>query len=123
MTLVQPRNRFSIHAIFLESTKNMTITVLRTLLAALFIVANLSSASAAGNDKITSAALKLYQIRGEVKAVAADKSEITLHHEPIPGFMDEMTMPFDIRDPHLLDGVNAGDRVSGELTVGNREGW
>ena len=36
---------------------------------------------------------------------------MTIAHDAIPGFMDAMTMPFDVEDPGLLAGLAPGDRV------------
>ena len=52
---------------------------------------------------------------GEVIAVDADKAQITLDHDEIPGMMSAMTMTFAVSDPGLLKGVEAGDEVSFEL--------
>lgn len=60
---------------------------------------------------------KLYPIRGEVVSVTAARNEVVLHHEPIAGFMQGMTMPFPVATRGLLDGIEAGDRVEGVLLV------
>ena len=62
---------------------------------------------------------------GEVRRIDMAAGKITLRHEPMPHLdMDSMTMVFRVRDPALLAGVKAGDRVSfiaerveGALTV------
>jgi len=61
-----------------------------------------------------------YPIRGVVKGVAADRQSVTLDHEEIPGFMPRMEMEYVVADRALLDGVEPGDRVEGELRMRGR---
>jgi Cu(I)/Ag(I) efflux system periplasmic protein CusF len=49
---------------------------------------------------------------GEVRRVDKDANKITLRHGPIKHLdMPGMTMVFPVKDPALLDTVNAGDKV------------
>ena len=49
---------------------------------------------------------------GEVRKVDLDAKKITLRHGPIPNLdMPPMTMVFQVRDPALLQGIKAGDKV------------
>lgn len=65
-------------------------------------------------------AVVFYPIRGTVKAVAADRRSVTLDHEEIPGLMAAMEMEFAVADPAVLQGIDAGSRVEGELRVRGR---
>lgn len=58
---------------------------------------------------------KLYDVKGKVVSVDTEKKKITLDHEAIPGLMKAMTMPFDVENPKLLDGLKAGDPVQGKV--------
>jgi Cu(I)/Ag(I) efflux system periplasmic protein CusF len=50
---------------------------------------------------------------GEVRRVDKDANKITLRHGPIKHLdMPAMTMVFLVKDPALLDTVNAGDKVN-----------
>jgi protein SCO1/2 len=53
-----------------------------------------------------------YILEGTV--VAVDGSRVTVDHEEIPGFMQAMTMPFDVRDDVAL---TPGDRIVARLMV------
>lgn len=57
-----------------------------------------------------------YIVEGTVVSLQ-DADTVVIHHEEIPGFMKEMTMPFDVADPKLLEGVTSGDRVYARLIV------
>src|SRR4051794_7556174 len=63
-----------------------------------------------------------YPLVGVVRAVDAKSRLVTIRHEAIPGFMDAMTMPFQVKDPHQLDDVRPGDEVEGTLRVERRGG-
>lgn len=59
---------------------------------------------------------KEYDIRGKVTAVAPDKTSMTLDHEAIPDLnMKAMEMKYPVSDPKVLEGIAAGDKVSGRL--------
>lgn len=65
-------------------------------------------------------AVVFYPIRGTVRGVAADRRSVTLDHEEIPGLMAAMEMEFAVADPAVLQGIDAGARVEGELRVRGR---
>lgn len=57
-----------------------------------------------------------YDARGVVREIRRERRSITIHHEPVPGYMPEMTMPFDLEDMSLLEGVSVGDTVAFTFT-------
>jgi protein SCO1/2 len=59
-----------------------------------------------------------YEIVGQVQAVAPERSEVTIKHQDIKGFMPGMTMPFKVKDQSVLNGRRPGDLVTGTLVVG-----
>ncbi len=64
-----------------------------------------------------------FQVKGiVVELLPADKS-IRIQHEKIPGYMDAMTMPFDVKDSNELAGLNAGDTVTFRMLVTDKNGW
>ena len=64
-------------------------------------------------------------IEGEVRKVDKEQGKITLKHGPIPNLeMPGMTMVFRVKEPTMLERVQAGDKVrfaadklSGQITV------
>ena len=60
---------------------------------------------------------KVYDVKGKVIAVDADKKSITLDHEEIPGFMQAMEMKFTVENADILANIKTGDQVSGKLKV------
>jgi len=61
-----------------------------------------------------------YDIRGSVVSVDRARNIIEINHEAIPGVMPAMTMPYEVADPSLLQGLAPGDRVRGTLRVDSR---
>ncbi|WP_297607808.1 copper-binding protein [uncultured Sutterella sp.] len=51
--------------------------------------------------------------KGVVKSVDLKAGKVTISHEPIPELKwPAMTMRFTFRDPKLVEGVKAGDKVN-----------
>lgn len=48
---------------------------------------------------------------GVVESVDAAAAQVTIDHGEIPGVMGAMTMTFDVADPALLQGIEAGSQV------------
>jgi len=65
---------------------------------------------------------KAYPIRGQVLAVHADRQQITIRHEDIPGYMPGMTMTFPVSKPELLAGREPGELVVATLEVADALG-
>jgi protein SCO1 len=64
-----------------------------------------------------------FYVRGEVRGIEADSRQIRIKHEKIPNYMAAMTMPFDIRNGSLLNGLKPGDQVGFELIVTKTDSW
>ena len=67
--------------------------------------------------------LRVFEVKGVIKAIRPDQKEIEIRHEAIPGYMPAMTMPFDVKDPNELTGLAPGQPVSFRLSVTDTEGW
>lgn len=64
-----------------------------------------------------------YPIKGQVVSVDKRGSTVSVAHEDIPGFMEAMTMPFDLKDRRLLDQLAEGDRIQATLVVAGLRSW
>jgi len=62
----------------------------------------------------------VYPIRGMVVSVDIPRRILEINHEAIPGLMPAMTMPYEVADPALLQGLAPGERVHGTLRVDSR---
>ena len=66
---------------------------------------------------VASEAPQRHRITGTVVELRAD-DVVVIDHDPIPGVMDAMIMPFTVSDPLLLLGVDVGEKVRGTLVIG-----
>jgi len=64
-----------------------------------------------------------YQAEGVVLRSAPEKREIVVSHAPIPGYMDAMAMPFDLKGSARGARLSAGDRVRFRLAVKGSRSW
>jgi protein SCO1/2 len=66
-----------------------------------------------------------YVLRGQILAVGATRpdgrTEVTIKHEDIPGFMPAMTMPYLVKNHRLLEGIVPGDLMTGTLVLDGSE--
>ena len=53
-----------------------------------------------------------HQAEGVVESVDAAAGQVTIDHGEIPGLMGAMKMTFDVSDPALLQGIEAGNQVA-----------
>jgi protein SCO1/2 len=67
--------------------------------------------------------LQQFQATGLVKRVDAAARRVVISHDPIPGFMEAMTMTFEVKEQGDLSGVEAGQRIRFRLWVGEESGW
>ncbi len=91
--------------------------VVRRGVAGVAVLAVLCSGGAVG------AADREYAVRGMVVSVDASARSFTVSHDRIDGFMEAMTMPFDVRDPGELRGLVPGAIVEFALIVGSESAY
>jgi protein SCO1/2 len=81
-------------------------------------------APAAARPAAASPEAKRYPLAGVVTAVDGPRSEITVAHEAVAGFMPAMTMPFRVRDdPKIVALLRPGDRIEAVLVVDGNDAW
>jgi outer membrane protein, heavy metal efflux system len=73
----------------------------------------LSSAFAQQNDK------KSFTFRGKVEQVNGTTKRLTVHSEPIEGWMGEMTMGFAVDNDAVFNRVKAGDQITAKVYEGD----
>lgn len=66
---------------------------------------------------------KRYELRGKVVSVDAEQRRVTVEHEEIKGFMDAMTMPFNIGDDWALSVLKPGQTIEATLVVKHDRSW
>ena len=60
---------------------------------------------------------KTYPIRGSIVSVDATKGMVMLNSESIPGYMDAMTMAYQLKDPAVAVHLHPADRITATLLV------
>lgn len=66
---------------------------------------------------------KRYELRGTIVSFNKDRREVAISHEAIPGLMEEMTMPYTLKDASAYDAMKAGDKITATLVVAGERTW
>lgn len=68
--------------------------------------------------------LRQFHLKGVIQKVDRARSEVTVQHEAVPGFMDAMTMTFPIRDdPQVIAILAPGDKIEATLSLQGDQYW
>ena len=84
---------------------------MRAFLVVCLGLAGLSAACAGKADQ------REFTLQGQIISVTPNRDQATVNHEEIKGFMPAMTMPYEVRDAQLLDGLAPGDLINATLIV------
>ena len=63
-----------------------------------------------------------FEVRGQILSIDADRREVLVDHEDIPGFMPAMVMSYKVNDAALLEGKQPGDLITATLVVEEVDG-
>src|SRR5687768_5079373 len=75
------------------------------------------------NTSVTSTNEQAFQVKGVVQELKPDGRTAVIKHEEIPGYMQAMTMPFEVKNPKELLGLKPGDVIAFRMVVTAKEGW
>jgi protein SCO1/2 len=75
----------------------------------------LSPASEAGTTN--------YFVRGVLKELKQKERQLVIAHDAIPGFMEAMTMPFNLEGKAMPTNLATGDQISFQLHVSEDRSW
>jgi protein SCO1/2 len=64
-----------------------------------------------------------FEVAGQVRGMDIANKAVRIAHEEIRDYMPAMTMPFNVLDGALLNGLTAGDRVRFQLIVTESDSW
>lgn len=101
--------------------ENRTLVLDRRCSAIFSVLLLIISSWAAGCNKQSSEQpqnARRYPLIGKIVSVDNDQKTLLVDGQAIPGFMDAMTMPYPVRDPHLLEGLQPGDQITADVVVG-----
>lgn len=66
---------------------------------------------------------QVFQVKGVLQEVQAEKKRVKIAHEEIPDYMAAMTMEFEVKDARELAGLQPGDNVAFRMIVTDTDGW
>ncbi len=66
---------------------------------------------------------RIFYVKGVVRELNPDGNSVRIRHEAIPGYMEAMTMPFQVRDEQELAGLEPGQTVLFRLVVTEDDSW
>lgn len=96
--------------------------ILTVFVAALFVVAcsggestSQEQSEPAASESV--AAQQNFEGKGVVEAIDLEAGQVTLTHENIEGFMNAMTMPFDVKNSAILEELEDGMEVNFTVVV------
>ncbi len=58
-----------------------------------------------------------FTLQGQVQSLDAPRKTVVVKHEEIKNFMPAMTMPYEVEEAKLLDGLAPGDLINAKLIV------
>lgn len=64
---------------------------------------------------------KTFKATGTVTSIPPGKRNIVVKHGDIPGFMDAMTMPFQVKDSTILTGISAKDSIGFTIQIRDKQ--
>ena len=96
-------------------------TRLRLSPALLLVVAAWLSVATARAGAATN--VTTYAVKGVFQESLAAGRQAVIAHETIPGYMDAMTMPFNVKKPAELNRLHSGDRITFRLSVTDTDDW
>ncbi len=64
-----------------------------------------------------------YTLQGQILSVNADRTEASIKHEDIPGFMSAMTMTYKVRDAEEYADLQPGDLITSTLVVVSNDAY
>ena len=64
-----------------------------------------------------------HELNGKVVSIDKAGKSVTVDHQEIPGFMGAMTMPYPVKDEHLLDNLAPGDQVNAQVVADSNSMW
>jgi protein SCO1/2 len=64
-----------------------------------------------------------YFVKGVFEESRSAGRQAVIAHEIIPGYMEAMTMPFNVKIPAELNGLRPGDKITFRLSVTDTDDW
>ncbi|HEV2330904.1 MAG TPA: SCO family protein [Verrucomicrobiae bacterium] len=92
-------------------------------LAGLFAAILLLGAATLAAQTDATATSRTFDVRGVIIKIEPGKNEVVIKNEIISNYMEAMTMPFPLKTPDAVSGLDRGDQVKFQLHVDQDESW
>ena len=96
-------------------------SVIRRLLTfssfAILLLAGCRSGQNSGTQATADPGVAVYHLRGKVISTDPAHGIVVVDHEAIPGFMDAMTMPYQLKDASIVGELHPGDVITADVLV------
>ncbi len=86
-------------------------------LLALVTLAGCRTSTKPDAQSASSSDVKVYHMRGKIVSTDVAHGIVVVDHEAIPGFMDAMTMPYQLKDPTIATDLHPGDTITADVLV------
>ena len=83
----------------------------------------LALAAAVGGAACGQSDTREYTLQGQILSLNADRTEASIKHEEIPGFMSAMTMTYKVRDAQEYADLQPGDLITSTLVVVSNDAY
>ena len=80
-------------------------------------IALLGLTLALGLGACQKAAPETHSSTGVIREIQSQGKILVISHQAFPGWMEAMTMPFELKDLKMGEGLKAGDKVDFTLTA------
>ncbi len=75
------------------------------------------------SPEVGESSTKRYHLKGKVVSVDKRAKMVNVYSEAIPGFMDAMNMPYQVKPESELDKLSPGDAVTADVVVQDEKAW
>lgn len=72
---------------------------------------------------VTNSVVTSYAVKGVFQEARSGGRAAVIAHEAIPGYMDAMTMPFNVKSPAEIESLRPGDEITFRLSVTDTDDW
>jgi protein SCO1 len=95
------------------------LAIATTLLLTLFALVSCTKSS----NQTAAPAVQRYHLKGKVVSVDKRANMLNVDSEAIPGFMDAMTMPYEVKPASAMDKLSPGDAITADVVVQGDNSW
>ena len=75
------------------------------------------------DSPVQASTAKRYHLKGKIVSIDKPAKMAIINGEAIPGFMDAMTMPYQVKPESELEKLSPGDSITADVVVQDDNGW